>query len=82
MKLLRGIGFLLGVTTLLVVINHFFNPNFEARPVLLISLILLLILIRGIEDYQEGRKKTGVFQIIIVGLGLILWISSLFMELP
>lgn len=81
MKLLRVIGFLLGVTTLLVAINHFFNPNFEASSELLISLILPLFLIRGIEDYQEGRKKTGIFQFTIVGLFLIFWITSLFTEL-
>ncbi|WP_033543234.1 hypothetical protein [Planococcus sp. CAU13] len=82
MKFLKVIGFLFGAAFLLVAGNHFFNPQYEADSMLILLLALPLFFITGIEHYQAGRKKTAMFSFIIVGLSLILWISSPFIAWP
>ena len=82
MKLLRVIGFLFGAAAIIVVANNIFNPNFQASSNLMLWLFILMFLILGIQDHQEGRKMTGMLTFAIVGLALILWISSPFITWP
>lgn len=78
MKFLRVVGFLFGAAFLLVVGNHFFNPQYEADSMIIISLALPLFIISGIEHYQAGRKKTGMFNFLIVAACCILITINLF----